>query len=240
MNKQIEKNKNFSWRICGSPYFLLLIILNITFMLSNLVLTFKLVDIGPMLAPGSLFVLPVSLLIEDVIAEVYGYKISRLLVWFTLLSAIVFLCMVRLIIHLPSPSYWHLQPDYNAIFNPLMRALPIAIVGFLVAQFINIYVITKLKILMQGRFFWPRSIFASIFGSIVGVTISLSYAYTEIHLSWAHIEKLLLTDYMVRFAYAIVGGAPAWLLVIYLKNKEKIDIYDVGTNFNPFKLSMKD
>ena len=58
--------------------------------------------------------------------------------------------------------------------------------------------------------------------------------------SKAKFEKLILTDYFVRFLYAMLGGGPAWLFVIFLKKRENTDVYDVGTNFNPFKLTLKD
>src|SRR3990167_4365545 len=98
-------------------FFLFLIVLYVTFSLLGTVLLYKLVEVGPGLAPGGLFFLPFVLLIEDVVAEVYGYKISRLLLWFVFLSMVIFTAGTALIIHLPSPSYWHLQPDFNQVFD---------------------------------------------------------------------------------------------------------------------------
>jgi len=239
MNDILARKKSFSWDLCGSPNLLFLIVLYVTFNILGTALIYKLVVVGPGLAPGGLFVLPFVLLIEDVVAEVYGYKISRLLLWLILLSSIVFTAGALIIIHLPSPVYWHFQPDFNAVFDPILHGAPAFMVAILISRFINIFLITKLKILVKGRFFWLRSIFSTMIGGFIGVIIAFSLAYgASVPLSG--IEKLILTDYSVRFLYAVIGGGPAWLLVIYLKNKEKIDVYDVGTNFNPFKLSVKD
>jgi len=239
MNTLAHKKERFSWEICGSPYLLFLIVLYVTFSLLGTVFLYKLVIVGPGLAPGGLFVLPFVLLIEDIVAEVYGYKISRLLLWLVFLSMIVFTAGALLIIHLPSPSYWHLQSNFNNVFDPILRGAPSLIIALLVSRFINIFLITKLKILVRGRFFWLRSIFSTLLGGAIGLIIAFSLAYGA-SIPLAGIEKLILTDYFVRFLYATLGGGPAWLFVIYLKKKENIDVYDIGTNFNPFKLALKD
>lgn len=231
--------QSFSWNICGSPYLLLLIVLYVTFSLLGTVLLYKLVVVGPGLAPGGLFVLPFVLLIEDVVAEVYGYKISRVLLWFVFLSMIVFTVSALIIVHLPSPTYWHLQPAFNEVFDPILRGAPSLLLALFVSRFTNIYMITKLKILVNGRFFWLRSIFSSSLGGFLGLIIAFGLAFGN-GISLAGLEKLILTDYSVRLLYAVLGGGPAWLLVIFLKSKENIDIYDVGTNFNPFQFTIKD
>lgn len=239
MTEISPKAKQFSWELCGSPYLLFLIVLYVTFSLLGTVLLYKLVVVGPGMAPGGLFVLPFVLLIEDIVAEVYGYKISRLLLWFVFLSMIVFTIGALLIIHLPSPPYWHLQSSFDNVFNPILRGAPSLIIALLVSRFINIFLITKLKILVKGKYFWPRSIFSTLLGGAIGLIIAFSLAYgTSVPL--AGIEKLILTDYFVRFLYAMLGGGPAWLFVIFLKKRENVDVYDIGTNFNPFKLTLKD
>jgi len=240
MNNVVEKQKIFSQDMCGSPYLLLLIVLYTTFILSGVTLLYKLVIVGPALFEGGLFLVPFVLLIEDVIAEVYGYKISRLLIWLVSLALIIFTTTILIIIHLPSPAYWHLQTDYNIVFDPLLRALFAVLIGQLFAsQFINILVITKLKILVNGRFFWFRSILAAMLGGLVGATVGFVLEFGA-DVSFQVLERLILTDYAVRSLYAVLGGGPAWLLVLYLKKKENIDVYDINTNFNPFKLSLKD
>ena len=234
----ILTKKQFTWEMLGSPYLLFLIVLYVTFNLLGTTLIYKLVVVGPGLAPGGLFVLPFVLLIEDVIAEVYGYAISRLILWLIVFSSIIFTILAFLIIHLPSPAYWHFQTDFNVVFTPMLRGAPAFMFAILIARFINIYIIAKSKIIVAGRFFWIRSIFSSMCGGLIGVFIAFLLAYGT-SVPWVGIEKLILTDYFLRFIYATCGGGIAWLLVIYLKGKEKIDVYDVGTNFNPFKLSIK-
>ena len=231
--------QSFSWEMCGSPYFLLLIILHITFSLLGTVLLYKLVAVGPFLAPGGLFVLPFVLLIEDIIAEVYGYKIARLLVWFLFLSMTVFTVCALVIIHLPSPSYWNLQSAFDQVFDPIIISAPSLVAGLFISWFINIYGITKLKVLFNGRFFWIRSIISSLIGGFICVLVVFGITYGH-SISSESLRTLFLTEFFVRTMYAIFGGGPAWLIVQFLKQKEKVDVYDVSTDFNPFKLALKD
>lgn len=239
MNETLIVNRSFKWEFCGSPYLQFLIVLYVTFGLLGTVLLYKLVKVGPGLAPGGLFVLPFVLLIEDVVAEVYGYKISRLLLWFVFISMVIFTLCAMLIIHLPSPVGWKMQPDFNIVFDPILRGTPSLILALFISRFTNIIIITKLKILAKGRFFWLRSIFSTLFGGLIGLVVAFSLAYGH-NVSITGMLRLISTDYFVRFVYASFGGGPAWLLVIYLKRKDNVDVYDIGTNFNPFKLSLKD
>lgn len=242
IKKPLNKNQlrlSFSWEMCGSPIFLLLVILHITFSLVGTVLLYKLVAVGPGLAPGGLFVLPFVLLIEDIIAEVYGYKIARLLIWFLFLSMFVFTASALIIIHLPSPSYWNLQSSFDQVFNPITVAAPSLIAGLFISWFINIYGITKLKILFKGKLFWLRSIASSLIGGLICVFVVFGITYGH-SISEENLHRLFLTDIFVRTIYAIFGSGPASLMVQFVKRKEKIDVYDVSTNFNPFKLNIKD
>ena len=230
---------SFSWQACGSPYLMFLIVLYVTFSITGTVLLNKVVQVGPGLAPGGLFCLPLVLMIEDIIAEVYGYKISRLILWFIFLSLFIFSSASLIIIHLPSPVYWHLRPDFNAVFDPLVRIAPALILSLFVSRFLNIYILTKTKILFKGKMFWLRSIFSTLVGSAFGLVIIFGLSFwheVPIHA----IEVLIGTDFTVRGVYAIFGGAPAWGIAAFLKKREKINVFDVNTNFNPFKLTVED
>lgn len=236
MYKSTTVNINPQPIMVKPQYLTFLLMLYVTFNLAGNAVLFKLVQIGFLLGPGSIFVVPLILLMEDIIAEVYGYKISRALLWYILVSELLFAIVIVGIVRMPYPNYWHDQTDFNDVFGSLLVGTPTLIVANLSGRFLNLYVISKLKVLVKGRYFWMRSIFSSLVGDLVTLTILFSFLFAELPL--AAKAHLYLSDLFMRVAYSIVGGGIGVLAVRYLKRKEGLDVYDVDTNFNPFKLEV--
>jgi uncharacterized integral membrane protein (TIGR00697 family) len=223
----------------GAQFLMLFTMLYVTFNLVGCALLYKVITVGPGIAPGGIFFLPLVLLIEDIVAEIYGYKISRALLWYILLSSLIFSACTVAIVQLPSPEFWHLDSSYHAVFDPLLRGGPALFVAVLIGRFINIYALTKSKILVRGRYFWIRSVLSTSIGGFVALSLLCGLAYSN-SVPFSGIEKLFITDYSIRVLYAVLGGIPAALIVIYIKKNYGIDTYDYDTNFNPFKLSLED
>jgi queuosine precursor transporter len=201
-------------------------------------LAYKLVIIGPGLAPGGIFVLPIVMLIEDVLAEIFGYKMARLLLWMLLLTTVLFCLTTYLIVHAPSPTNTG-QEDYLFVFGPIIKSGPTAVLAIAVGRFINIYILSKFKILTHGKLFWLRCVIATAFGSVGSLLIYFLIVF------WSRenilgIEKLVVTDFFVRLIYVMIGGIPVTFIVNLIKRKMNIDVFDYQTNFNPFKISLQD
>ena len=98
-------------------YLTFLLMLYVTFSLIGDAVLYKIVKINFIIGPGGILSLPFVLLMEDIIAEVYGYKISRYLSWYILISQLIFSLFVVFIIHLPSLSYWHDQSSFQKVFG---------------------------------------------------------------------------------------------------------------------------
>jgi uncharacterized integral membrane protein (TIGR00697 family) len=219
-------------------YLTFLTMLYVTFSVIGCAVLYKIVKIDFVVGPGGIISLPFVLLLEDIIAEVYGYRISRALLWQTMIAQLLFTGFVIAIINMPSPIYWHGEIDYQAVFGLLSKGVPTMVVAIFCGRFLNLYIITKMKIWVRGRHFWMRSIFSSFIGDIV--TLSILYPISFSALPFHEWGQLYMSDLFTRVLYSIIGGGPAVLLVRYLKRKEGIDIYDYHTNFNPFKMGLKD
>jgi len=219
-------------------YLTFLLMLYVTFSLVGDVVLYKIIKIGFVVGAGGILNVPLVLLFEDIIAEIYGYKISRTMLWYILISQLIFTFVVLAIIHLPSPAYWHGEKAYSVVFGELDKGVPVMVFSIFAGRFLNLYVITKLKVLMKGRLFWPRSVFSSLVGDLV--TLTLLYPVVFSAFSFGEMSHFYLSDLFTRLMYSIIGGGPALLLVMYLKRKEGVSVYDTHTNFNPFKLSIED
>ncbi len=193
---------------------------------------YKMVEINHILEPGCIFLFPLSYAVADIIAEVYGYRIARQIIWSALLAGFIFCIALKFVVSLPAPDYWQKQQAYEVVFSPIMRAYFATTIASLIGSFANIYIISKWKILMYGKHFWFRSLFSTgvgeLFFSIIGGT--LAYSGVE---QWSKIVFLMLDGYIFKMLYAFIAVWPAAFLVYCLKRAESVDVYDQGINYSP-------
>ncbi|RUR09705.1 queuosine precursor transporter [Legionella septentrionalis] len=218
------------------PYFLLGLYL--TFLLSTVCLASRITAIGPMLEPGGIFAFPLTFCICDIVGEVYGYAYPRLFIWVGIVAEFIFASIVIGVSHLPAPDFFTQANAYQIVFDPTIRYVISGLVGLLIGELTNVYLLAKWKILLKGRFFIFRSLLSTAFGQALLTIIvdALNYfgKITESNLGW-----MMFCGYLWKIGSALIMVFPAWLIVKYLKKVENIDYYDIHTNFNPFLLTLE-
>jgi len=187
---------------------------------------------------GGTLLFPALFFFQDVITEVYGYARSRQLAWFISFALIFFVGYAYLIIHFPSPSYWHRNEAFYAIYSNLPRHLFALIIALFTGSIVNDYLMSKTKIKLRGRYLWMRSIGATMVGEAVLQIIACSFAW----LGTLHFSTQILPQIMFCYTYKIIFEVACipftYILSISLKKAEQIDYYDYHTNFNPFIFKM--
>lgn len=235
MNKVFEslaRKKQYKY-----PYFFLA--LYVTFLLSTVCLASRLTQAGSMLVPGGIFVFPLTFSICDIVGEVYGYAYPRLFIWIGLLAEFLFSIIVISVSHLPAPEFFTQATAYEIVFDPTLRYVVSGLIGLLVGELTNVYILAKWKISSKGKYFPLRSIVSTALGqallTIIVDLLNYSGKLTDHHLGW-----MMFCGYAWKVGCALIMVIPAWLLVKYLKKVEEVDHYDINTNFNPFLLSLND
>lgn len=213
------------------PY--LLLGLYLTFLLSTVCLASRITQIGSMLEPGGIFVFPLTFSICDIVGEVYGYAYPRLFIWIGVLAEFLFSLVVITVSHLPAPEFFTQASAYEIVFDPTLRYVGSGLIGLLIGELTNVYLLSKWKIFLKGKFFIMRSLLSTALGQalLTIVVDMLNYfgKLTEHHLGW-----MMICGYLWKMSCAILMVFPAWLVVKYLKKVEQVDHYDIHTNFNPF------
>ena len=222
----LDRKKQYKY-----PLFLLGLFL--TFLLSTVCLASRITQVGPMLEPGGIFVFPITFCICDIVGEVYGYAYPRLFIWIGVIAEFLFSLIVITVSHLPAPPFFTQAGAYQIVFDPTIRYVWAGLMGLLVGEFANVYLLAKWKIFLKGRFFIFRSLFSTAFGQacLTVIVDTLNY-YGK--LTNYDLGKMMLCGYLWKMACALLIVFPSWLLVKYLKRIENVDYYDVNTNFNPF------
>lgn len=206
-------------------------------------LPFALPIIGTLLVfgAGNLF-FPISYIFGDILTEVYGYARARKVIW-TGFGAMIFATfMSQIVIHMPAhqpePYNAVLQPALEIVFGSTGRIVIASIVAFWAGDFVNAYVLAKMKILTSGKHLWARTIGSTIVGQSVDSLIFYPVAFYGI---WSNegLIAVVLFNFVFKVSVEIIMTPLTYKAVATLKKLEDEDYYDVSTNFSPFRLDNK-
>ncbi len=113
------------------------------FLLATVCMAGRLVQVGNLLLPGGIFVFVFTFTICEIVGEVYGYAYPRLFIWIGIIAELLFSLMVTVISHSPSPENFSQTAAYQAVFDPTLRYVLLGLVGLLVGEFLNVYILAK-------------------------------------------------------------------------------------------------
>lgn len=226
--KTIQLNANYLWFITLSY--------TVVMLLSNW-FDARLIHLFGLTTDAGTIIFPLTFILSDLITEVYGYKQARRAIWCGFLFNAVFILYGQLIIHLPSPDY----PTNNALFDALlstnMRIIIASTISYLCAEPINSIIMATLKIKTHGRFLGFRFIASTAIASLVDSFIFGYIAFVNV-MSNDHLFSLILTMWLVKVLIEVMGLPISIYATIKLKQCEKLDIYDKGTQFSLFNLDI--
>ena len=187
---------------------------------------------------GVLF-FPISYLFNDVMTEVYGFARSRRAVWAgfgALAFASLMSYAVTALPAAPTMSAEH-QSAVNLIFGQTVRIALASLVAFWAGEFINSFVLAKMKLLTEGRFLWVRTIGSTFVGEAVDSVIFYPVAFFG---TWSNelLISVMIGNYFLKVFWEIVATPLTYAIVGFLKKAEQEDFYDRETDFNPFTLEV--
>ena len=190
---------------------------------------------------GVLF-FPISYIFGDILTEVYGYARARKVIWAGFGAMIFATFMSQIVIHMPvhepEPFNAVLQPALEIVFGSTGRIVIASIVAFWAGDFVNAYVLAKMKILTSGRYLWTRTIGSTMVGQSVDSLIFYPVAFYGVW-STEGLIAVVLFNFAFKVSIEIIMTPVTYKAVSTLKKLEDEDYYDVSTDFSPFKLDNK-
>ena len=185
---------------------------------------------------GVLF-FPISYVFGDILTEVYGYARSRRVIWAGFAALAFASVMAWVIVQLPPAPFWHNQPAYETAFGSTWRIALASLVAFACGEFVNSFVLAKMKILTEGRWLWTRTIGSTIFGEAVDSTLFYPLAFygTGI-IPDDKLPLVMLAQFVTKVGVEVIFTPLTYKIVAWLKAVEHEDYYDRNTDFNPFRL----
>ena len=205
---------------------------------SNLVAV-KLIAAGPLTLPAAIIVFPLSYLFGDVLTEVYGYSAARRVIWLGFGCNLLFAAFILVAGVLPgAPGAWDAtaQGAYQRILGFAPRLLAASFVAYVAGEFLNSFVMARLKLATRGRWLWSRTISSTLVGQGLDSAIFITGAFAGV-LPGQRLLSTILAQWAVKTAYEVLATPLTYAMVTFLKRREGMDAYDLGTNFNPFRLA---
>ena len=237
LNKHVDANNIFERSKSSYKFLILLAMLNAVTLATSTVLGYKQVIFAGIIEYGTTILFPATYFFQDVITEVYGYKISRQIIWGAMFCALVSASMLVLVVHLPAESSWKYQKDFDTVLDPMLRVAIASTIGTLFSSFINIYLLAKWKILVKGKYFWIRSLTSTAIGELILTVVSVLIGFIG-RADFHSILNIILYAFLFKVFFSFIGIYPEVILVRFLKKSEGLDTFDYGTNFNPFKFDL--
>ncbi len=215
-------------------FMLLGILFNVCLITANLLET-KVIQLGNFTITAGLLVFPISYIINDCIAEVWGFRKARLIIWsgFAMNFFVVALGLVA--VALPAAPFWEGESHFNFVFGMAPRIVIASLLAFLIGSFLNAYVMSRMKIASQGRHFSARAIWSTVAGETADSLIFFPIAFGGI-IAWPILLKMLCLQIILKSAYEIIILPVTVRVVKAVKRIDGSDVYDNGISYKIWKI----
>lgn len=216
------------------PFMLLGILFNVCLIAANLLET-KVIQVGSITVTAGLLVFPISYIINDCIAEVWGFKKARLIIWsgFAMNFFVVGLGLIA--VALPAAPFWEGEQHFDFVFGMAPRIVVASLLAFLVGSFLNAYVMSKMKVASGGRNFSARAIWSTVVGEAADSLIFFPIAFGGL-IAWPELLVMMGTQIVLKSLYEVIILPITIRVVKAVKRIDGSDVYDTDISYNVLKV----
>lgn len=202
-------------------------------LLSNVIGAAKVASVGGFEFGAGILFFPLGYVIGDVLTEVYGYARARRCIWAGF-GAMLFLALMSwVVVALPPAPGWEGQAAYESVFGQVPRIVLASIIAFWAGEFVNSFVLARMKLASGGKHLWQRTIGSTIVGQGVDSLIFYPLAFLGVW-STEQVLTVMATNWALKVAWEVLLTPVTYAVVGALKRSEGVDVFDEGTDFSPF------
>lgn len=214
-------------------FMLMGILFSVCLIAANLLET-KVVVIGGLSVTCGLLVFPVSYIINDCIAEVWGFAKARTIIWCGFAMNFFVVALGLISVQLPAAPFWEGEEHFNFVFGMAPRIVAGSLLAFLAGSFLNAYVMSRMKIQSQGRHFSLRAIASTLVGETADSLVFFPIAFGGI-LAVGDLAMMMGVQIVLKSLYEVVILPLTIRVVRAVKRMEETDVYDEGISYNIFR-----
>ena len=216
------------------PFMLLGILFNVCLIAANLLET-KVIQVGSLTVTAGLLVFPISYIINDCIAEVWGFKKARLIIWSGFAMNFFVVSLGLIAVAIPAAPFWEGEEHFNFVFGMAPRILAASLMAFLVGSFLNAYVMSKMKVASQGRNFSARAIWSTVVGETADSLIFFPVAFGGV-IAWKELLIMMGIQIVLKSMYEVIILPVTIRVVKAIKKIDGSDVYDTNISYNVLKV----
>ncbi len=199
--------------------------------LSN-VLASKMVRLGPFVFDGGTLLFPLSYIFGDLLAEVYGYRESRKVIWTGFFTLLLMSLNIWLVGSLPADESWPFQRDFENVLMQLPRIALASVVAYFIGEWSNSVVLSKMKVAMNGRRLWMRTIGSTIVGQALDSALFVTIAFAGLYPAGV-LALMFASNYLFKTVIEAAFTPLTYFAVGYAKKAEGRDTFDRDVDYNP-------
>ena len=216
------------------PFMLLGILFNVCLIAANLLET-KVIQIGSLTVTAGLLVFPISYIINDCIAEVWGFKKARLIIWSGFAMNFFLVALGLIAVAIPAAPFWEGEEHFDFVFGMAPRIVAASLMAFLVGSFLNAYVMSKMKVASQGRNFSARAIWSTVVGETADSLIFFPVAFGGV-IAWKELLIMMGIQIVLKSLYEVMILPVTIRVVKAIKKIDGSDVYDTDISYNVLKV----
>ena len=216
------------------PFMLLGILFNVCLIAANLLET-KVIQIGSLTVTAGLLVFPISYIINDCIAEVWGFKKARLIIWSGFAMNFFVVALGLIAVAIPAAPFWEGEEHFDFVFGMAPRIVAASLMAFLVGSFLNAYVMSKMKVASRGRHFSARAILSTLVGDTADSLIFFPVAFGGI-IAWRELLIMMCIQIILKSMYEVIILPVTIRVVKAIKKIDGSDVYDTDISYNVLKV----
>lgn len=216
------------------PFMLLGILFNVCLIAANLLET-KVIQIGSLTVTAGLLVFPISYIINDCIAEVWGFKKARLIIWSGFAMNFFVVALGLIAVAIPAAPFGEGEEHFDFVFGMAPRIVAASLMAFLVGSFLNAYVMSKMKVASRGRHFSARAILSTLAGETADSLIFFPVAFGGI-IAWRELLIMMCIQIILKSMYEVIILPVTIRVVKAIKKIDGSDVYDTDISYNVLKV----
>lgn len=194
---------------------------------------------GHIITDGGAILFPLTYIFDDILTEVYGYSFARRAIWMGFFVEILASITFFLVQHAPPATEWAAnQGAFESILGFVPRIVLASLIAYLFGEFLNSFVLAKLKIRTKGKHLWLRLIGSTVVGEALDTTIFCLIAFGGI-LHGSEMLNYIAVGWIFKVGVEVVLLPVTYRVVAFLKKVEQVDGYDIKTNFSPLRLEVE-
>lgn len=217
------------------PYMLLGIVFCVCLVAANLLET-KVIKLGPLAITAGMIVFPLSYIINDCIAEVWGFKKARLIIWMGFLMNFMVVGLGQIAVMIPAAPFWEGEDSFNFVFGMAPRIAGASLVAFLAGSFLNAYVMSRMKVRSKGKHFSFRAVVSTLAGESADSLIFFPIAFAGL-MPAGELLKMMAVQAILKTLYEIIVLPVTVRVVKYVKRVDGSDVYDDSISYNILKIN---